>query len=360
MDLRKVINKMIETDASDLHLKVGIPPTIRINGELSPLKMDSLNKEELRRAASSLMTKEQQNRFVEEKEADFGIGIPGLARFRVNIYIQRGTIAIAIRPIPKDIKTTEELNLPSILEDLALTVRGLILITGTTGSGKSTALASMIEHINNNKRKHIITIEDPIEFLFTDRQSTISQREIGTDTKSFSSSLRYVLRQDPDIIMIGEIRDIETMEVALKAADTGHLIFSTLHTLNASETVNRIISFFPPYQHLHIRILLASVLKGIISLRLLPRKDGTGRIPATEILVSTPTIREYLLDEIKTMLIPEAVSDGQQYNMHSFDQNIMSLYKDGIIDLQTALDNSTNPDEFKMRLRGIEQSSARW
>lgn len=360
MDLRKVINNMIETDASDLHLKVGIPPTIRINGELSPLKMDSLNKEELRRAASSLMTKEQQNRFVEEKEADFGIGIPGLARFRVNIYIQRGTIAIAIRPIPKDIKTTEELNLPSILEDLALTIRGLILITGTTGSGKSTALASMIEHINKNKRKHIITIEDPIEFLFTDRQSTISQREIGTDTKSFSSSLRYVLRQDPDIIMIGEIRDIETMEVALKAADTGHLIFSTLHTLNASETVNRIISFFPPYQHLHIRILLASVLKGIISLRLLPRKDGTGRIPATEILVSTPTIREYLLDEIKTMLIPEAVSDGQQYNMHSFDQNIMSLYKDGIIDLQTALDNSTNPDEFKMRLRGIEQSSARW
>lgn len=360
MDLRKVINNMIETDASDLHLKVGIPPTLRINGELSPLKMDPLNKEELRRAASSLMTKEQQNRFVEEKEADFGIGIPGLARFRVNIYIQRGTIAIAIRPIPKDIKTTEELNLPSILEDLALTIRGLILITGTTGSGKSTALASMIEHINKNKRKHIITIEDPIEFLFTDRQSTISQREIGTDTKSFSSSLRYVLRQDPDIIMIGEIRDIETMEVALKAADTGHLIFSTLHTLNASETVNRIISFFPPYQHLHIRILLASVLKGIISLRLLPRKDGTGRIPATEILVSTPTIREYLLDEIKTMLIPEAVSDGQQYNMHSFDQNIMSLYKDGIIDLQTALDNSTNPDEFKMRLRGIEQSSARW
>lgn len=360
MDLRKVINKMIEADASDLHLKVGIPPILRINGELSPLKMDPLNKEELRRAASSLMTKEQQNQFVEEKEADFGIGIPGLARFRVNIYIQRGTIAIAIRPIPRDIKTTEELNLPSILEDLALTVRGLILITGTTGSGKSTALASMIEHINKNKRKHIITIEDPIEFLFTDKQSTISQREIGTDTKSFSSSLRYVLRQDPDIIMIGEIRDIETMEVALKAADTGHLIFSTLHTLNASETVNRIISFFPPYQHLHIRILLASVLKGIVSLRLLPRKDGTGRIPATEILVSTPTIREYLLDEIKTTLIPEAVSDGQQYHMHSFDQNIMSLYKDGIIDLQTALDNSTNPDEFKMRLRGIEQSSARW
>lgn len=360
MDLRSVINKMIESDASDLHLKVGIPPTLRINGELSPLKMDSLTKEDLRRAASSLMTKEQQNKFVEEKESDFGIGIPGLARFRVNIYIQRGTIAIAVRPIPRDIKTIEELNLPVILKDLSFTNRGLILVTGTTGSGKSTTLASMIELINKSKRKHVITIEDPIEFLFTDKQSTISQREIGTDTKSFTSSLKYILRQDPDIIMIGEIRDAETMEVALKAADTGHLIFSTLHTLNAAETVNRIISFFPPYQHLHIRILLSSVLKGIISLRLIPRKDGTGRIPATEILVSTPTIREYLLDEVKTLLIPEAISDGGQYHMHSFDQNIMTLYKEGIIDLQTALDSSTNPDEFKMRLRGIEQSSSRW
>ncbi len=360
MDLRSIIKNVIDSDASDLHLKVGNPPILRINGELEPLKMDSLTKEDLRRSASSLMTKEQQNRFVEEKEADFGIGIPGLSRFRVNIYIQRGTIAIAIRPIPKDVKTIEELNLPVILQDLAFTVRGLILVTGTTGSGKSTTLASMIEHINKNKRKHIITIEDPIEYMFTDKQSTISQREVGDDTKSFASSLKYILRQDPDIIMIGEIRDVETMEVALKAADTGHLIFSTLHTLNAAETVNRIISFFPPYQHQHIRILLSSVLKSIISLRLLPRKDGTGRIPATEILVSTPTIREYLLDERKTLLIPEAISEGQQYNMHSFDQHIMSLYKEGTIDLQNALDNSSNPDEFKMRLRGIEQSSARW
>ena len=360
MDLRSTLKKMIDSDASDLHLKLGISPILRINGELTPLKVDSLNKEDLRRVASSLMTKEQQTRFVNEKEADFGTGIPGLSRFRVNIYIQRGSIAIAIRPIPRDIKTIEELNLPVILMDLAFTVRGLILVTGTTGSGKSTTLSAMIEHINKNKRKHIITIEDPIEYLFNDAKSTISQREVGNDTKSFASSLKYILRQDPDIIMIGEIRDMETMEVALKAADTGHLIFSTLHTLNASETVNRIISFFPPYQYQHIRILLSSVLKGIISQRLLTRKDGSGRIPATEILVSTPTIREYLLDEIKTLLIPEAINDGKQYHMHSFDQQIMSLYKEGIIDLQSALDNSTNPDEFKMRLRGIEQSSARW
>ncbi len=360
MDLRSTLKKMIDSDASDLHLKVGISPILRINGELTPLKMDPLNKEDLRRVASSLMTKEQQTRFVNEKEADFGIGIPGLSRFRVNIYIQRGSIAIALRPIPQDIKTIEELNLPVILMDLAFTVRGLILVTGTTGSGKSTTLSAMIEHINKNKRKHVITIEDPIEYLFNDAKSTISQREVGNDTKSFASSLKYILRQDPDIIMIGEIRDMETMEVALKAADTGHLIFSTLHTLNASETVNRIISFFPPYQHQHIRILLSSVLKGIISQRLLTRKDGSGRIPATEILVSTPTIREYLLDEIKTLLIPEAITDGTQYHMHSFDQQIMSLYKEGIIDLQSALDNSTNPDEFKMRLRGIEQSSAKW
>jgi twitching motility protein PilT len=360
MDLQSILKKMIEAGASDLHLKVGTPPIFRINAELLPLKMDSLTQEDLRRSASSLMTKEQQKRFVDEKEADFGIGVPGISRFRANIYIQRGSIAIALRPIPREIKTIEELNLPPILKELAYTTRGVILVTGTTGSGKSTTLASMIEYINKNKRKHVITIEDPIEYLFSDKKSVISQREIGTDTENFATSLKHILRQDPDIIMIGEIRDTETMEVALKAADTGHLVFSTLHTLNAAETINRVISFFPPYQHQHVRVLMSSVLKGIISLRLLPRKDGTGMIPATEILVSTPTIREYLLEEMKTMRIPEAIREGKQYHMHSFDQTIMSLYKEGVIDLETALESVTNPDEFKMRLRGIEQSSARW
>lgn len=360
MQLKPIFKKMLDSNASDLHLKVGNPPIFRIHGILTPLKMDSLNKEDLRRAASSLMTKEQQQHFTEGKEADFGIGIPGLARFRVNIYMQRGSIAIALRTIPHEIKSLDELNLPPILKNLAFTTRGLVLATGTTGSGKSTTLAAMIEYINQNRKKHIITIEDPIEYLFMDKKSIISQREIGTDTHSFANSLRYILRQDPDVIMIGEIRDVETIEIAMQAADTGHLVFSTLHTLNASETINRIISFFPPHQHLHVRVLLASVLKGIVSLRLLPRKDGTGRLPATEILISTSTIREYLLDEMKTLKIPEAITDGSQYQMHSFDQSIMSIYKEGIVDLETALENVTNPDEFQMRLKGIQQSSSKW
>ncbi|MEA1913227.1 MAG: PilT/PilU family type 4a pilus ATPase [candidate division WOR-3 bacterium] len=360
MELKPILKKMLELEASDLHLKVGTPPTMRINGELTSFGTDPLTRDDLRETASSLMTKDQQSRFLEEKESDFGLGVPGMSRFRVNIYIQRGSIGIAIRPISREIKTIKELNLPSILEEMALAIRGLILVTGTTGSGKSTTLASMLEYLNKNKRKHIITIEDPIEYLLSDKKSIISQREIGTDTKSFRSSLRHVLRQDPDIIMIGEIRDTETMETALKAADTGHLVFSTLHTLNAPETINRIITFFPPYQHQHIRVLLSSVIKGIISLRLLPRKDGTGRIPATEILVSTPTIREYLLDEAKTRQILDTIREGEQYHMHSFDQSVMKLYKEGIIDFETALENVNNPDEFKMRLKGIEQSSKRW
>ncbi|MEO0294066.1 MAG: PilT/PilU family type 4a pilus ATPase [candidate division WOR-3 bacterium] len=360
MDIKPLLKKMIEVEASDLHLKVGIPPILRINGELVPMEMNKLTKEDLRIIASSLMTKKQQEAFLREKEADFGIGIPGISRFRVNIYVQRGSIALAIRPISREIKTIEELNLPPVLNELASLPRGLILVTGTTGSGKSTTLASMIDQINKSKRKHIITIEDPIEYLLIDKKSIISQREIGTDTKSFANSLKYILRQDPDIIMIGEIRDAETMETALKAADTGHLVFSTLHTLNAAETINRIITFFPPYQHQHIRVLLSSVLRGIISLRLLPKKDGTGRIPATEILVSTPTIREYLLDEQKTPLIMEAIREGTKYGMHSFDQSVMDLYRNGIVDLETALENVNNPDEFKMRLKGIEQTSKRW
>lgn len=360
MNIKPILKKLIQDDASDLHLKVGSPPIFRINGDLELMKSDNLTKKDLRVAASSLMTKEQQENFMKEKEADFGIGIPGLARFRANIYIQRGSIAIALRPIPHEIKSIEELNLPLVLKELTKMSRGMVLATGTTGSGKSTTLASMIDHINKNTRRHIITIEDPIEYLFRDKKSAISQREVGTDTNSFANALRHVLRQDPDVIMIGEIRDVETMEIALKAADTGHLVFSTLHTLDASETINRIISFYPPHQQQHIRVLLSGILKGIISLRLLPRKDGTGRVPATEILISTSTVREYLLDEVKTQKIPELIRDGDQYHMHLFDQDIMKLYKEGTIDLETALTHVTNPEEFKMRLQGIEQSSERW
>ena len=359
MNLRNVIERMVKQGASDLHLKVGIPPVLRIDGELKTMKEEPLTGDELRKTAASLMTREQQDIFVRDKEIDFAIGISGVARFRVNVYLQRGSIAVAMRVIPHVHKTIEELNLPPILKDLAAKPRGIVLATGTTGSGKSTTLAAMIDHINENFHKHIITIEDPIEYLFKDKEGIISQREVGTDTTSFASALRHILRQDPDVIFIGEIRDVETMDIALKAADTGHMVFSTLHTLNASETINRIISFYPPHQQQHIRVLLATTLAGVISLRLLPLTNQEGRYPAVEIMVSTPTIREYLLDPVKTLLIPKAIEEGVQYNMISFDQSIMEYYKKGMIDLNTAIENATNPDEFRLKIKGIESTSDR-
>ncbi len=359
MNLRNVIERMVKQGASDLHLKVGIPPVLRIDGELKTMKEEPLTGDELRKAAASLMTREQQDIFVRDKEIDFAIGISGVARFRVNVYLQRGSIAVAMRVIPHVHKTIEELNLPPILKELASKPRGIVLATGTTGSGKSTTLAAMIDHINENFHKHIITIEDPIEYLFKDKESIISQREVGTDTTSFAAALKHILRQDPDVIFIGEIRDVETMDIALKAADTGHMVFSTLHTLNASETINRIISFYPPHQQQHIRVLLATTLAGVISLRLLPLSNQEGRYPAVEVMISTPTIREYLLDPVKTLLIPKAIEEGAQYNMISFDQSIMEYYKKGMIDLNTAIENATNPDEFRLKIKGIEATSDR-
>ena len=303
------------------------------------------------------MSKEQQTTFSTQKEIDFAIGVAGLSRFRVNVYLQRGSVAIAMRTIPISAKSIDELSLPPVLKELSKKPRGLILCTGTTGSGKSTTLASIIEYINETTSKHIITVEDPIEYLFRDRKSIISQREVGNDTESYQNALKYVLRQDPDVILMGEIRDAHTMDVAIKAADTGHLVLSTLHTLNASETVNRIISFYPPHQQQHIRVLLATTLNGVISLRLLPRVDGKGRVPATEIMINTPTIKEYLLDPIKTLLIPSAIEEGHQYQMHTFDQSIMKLYKDGIISFDDAAQSVTNIDEFKLKLRGIDSSA---
>ena len=268
-------------------------------------------------------------------------------------------MALAMRTIPVVVKSIDELNLPAVLKELALKPRGLILCTGTSGSGKSTTLAAMVEQINESMRKHIITIEDPIEFEFRDRKSIISQRELGMDTKSFASALTHVMRQDPDVILIGEIRDRATLDTAIKAADTGHLVLSTLHTLNASETINRIISFYPPHQQQHIRVLMAAVLSGVISLRLLPRSDGKGRIPAVEVMISTPTIREYLLDPVKSLLIPEAIEEGAQYGMKTFDQSIMELYTEGMITYEDAIGSVTNPDEFNLKLRGIEATADR-
>ncbi len=356
MELKQLLEKMVKENASDLHLKAGIPPVLRINGKLVVLKEAPLSPEELKNIAIKLMSKEQKDEFLKKKELDFAIGVAGLSRFRVNCFLQRGSVAIAMRTIPISAKSIDELNLPPVLKDLALKPRGLILCTGTTGSGKSTTLASIIEHINESTAKHIITVEDPIEYLFRDKKSIISQREVGNDTESYTNALKYVLRQDPDIILMGEIRDSATMDVAIKAADTGHLVLSTLHTLNASETINRIISFYPPHQQQHIRVLLATTLVGVISLRLLPRIDGKGRVPATEIMINTATIKEYLLDPVKTLLIPSAIEEGHQYHMHTFDQSIMKLYKDGIISFDDALQAVTNVDEFKLKLRGIQAS----
>lgn len=359
MELKRLLERMVKEDASDLHLKSGSPPVFRVDGRLRILNEPPLTPEELKRTAIQIMTTEQQEHFSRAKELDFAIGIMGLCRFRVNVYMQRGSVAVAMRTIPVSVKHIDDLNLPSVLKDLALKPRGLILCTGTSGSGKSTTLAAMVEHINENVPRHVITIEDPIEFEFRDNNSIISQRELGMDTKSFASALTHVMRQDPDVILIGEIRDKATMDTAIKAADTGHLVLSTLHTLNAPETVNRIISFYPPHQQQHIRVLLAATLIGVVSLRLLARSDGRGRIPAVEVMVSTPTIKEYLLDPVKSLIIPEAIEEGSQYNMQSFDQAIMKLYTDGMISYEDAISSVTNPDEFNLKLRGIEATGER-
>ncbi|HEV8355546.1 MAG TPA: PilT/PilU family type 4a pilus ATPase, partial [Gemmatimonadales bacterium] len=270
-NFKQTIAQMVQRNASDLLLKVGRPPTIRLNGELQPLEMPPVKPEDVKALAEQVMTPRQIKEFAEKKEADFAIGVPGVGRFRTNIYQQRGTLAFAFRAIPYEVKTIADLHLPEVLEELALKPRGLILVTGITGSGKSTALAAMINHVNQNRRVNVITIEDPIEFLHRDVMSNISQREVGSDTLSFASALRHVLRQDPDVILVGEIRDMETLDTALKAADTGHLVFSTLHTTDATQTLNRIISFYPPHQHQEIRMVLATALQGVVSLRLVPR-----------------------------------------------------------------------------------------
>lgn len=359
--IKTLLKRMIEEEASDLHLKAGNPPIFRIHGRLMRTNLEPLSPKDLKDIAAEIMTQQQQRVFVARKELDFAIGVPGLGRFRVNSYIQRGSVSIVMRAIPSRIRDFEELNLPPIMAELSLKPRGMIIVTGTTGSGKSTTLAAMINHINKEQARNIITIEDPIEYLFRDEKSIISQREVGGDTASFSSALKHVLRQDPDVIMIGEIRDKATIDVALKAADTGHLVMSTLHTLNATETVNRIISFYPPHQHEHVRVLLASTLVGSISQRLIPTADGKGRVPAVEILINTARVRELILDAKRTMLIQQAMEEGYyEYGMQTFDQNILRLYKQGLVTLEDALANVSNPDEFMLRLKGIKTTSERW
>ncbi len=339
---------MAETAASDLHLKAGSPPVMRVDGELGPLDEGPVEAEDTKDYAAALMSDKQIRRFSETNEIDFAYSAPKIGRFRVNVYRQRGSISIAIRQVAHHIPSFEELRLPPEVRHLALEPRGLVLVTGTTGSGKTTTLAAMIDHINTNLRRHIVTVEDPIEILHRDKKSIVQQREVGLDTESYSSALKYVLRQDPDDILIGEMRDLETVRTALTAAQTGHFVMSTLHTIDATETVNRIIDFFPIYQQKQVRIMLAGTLRGIISQRLLPRADGEGRVPAVEVLVMTGRIRDFILDPEHTSNIETAIKEGEFYGMQTFDQSLVGLYEEGLITLHDALGVSTSPHDFKL------------
>jgi twitching motility protein PilT len=346
--------------ASDLHLRAGSHPVIRVNGVLKPLSgAAKLTQDETLEMAFSMMSNRQKHHFKEVFEVDVGYGVPGLGRFRVNIFQQRGTIGIVARVISDHIRNFEELGLPPVLEKIANENRGLILVTGTTGSGKSTTLAAIVDHINAQRNSHIVTIEDPIEFLHKDKESFVTQREVDVDTRNFAEALRGSLRQDPDTILVGEMRDLETIETALLAAETGHLVLSTLHTLDASETITRIISAFPPFQQKSIRIQLAGLLKAVVSQRLMRSASGKTRVPAVEVLISTPLIRDCILHEDKTGTIRDAIAAGtSQYGMQTFDQSLFYLYTSGLITLDEALRGSTNPDEFRLRIAGIQNTTA--
>jgi len=346
--------------ASDLHLRAGSYPVIRVTGELKPLSgVARMTQDETLEMAFSMMSNRQKQHFKEAYEVDIGYGVPGLGRFRVNIFQQRNSIGIVARVISDTVKTFTELGLPPILTNIAEQNRGLILVTGTTGSGKSTTLSAMVDHINQTRNCHIVTIEDPIEFLHKDKKSFVTQREVDVDTRNFAEALRGSLRQDPDVILVGEMRDLETIETALVAAETGHLVLSTLHTLDAPETLTRIISAFPPYQQKAIRLQLAGLLKAVVSQRLMKSAQGNSRIPAVEVLISTPLIRDYILHEEKTASIRDAIAAGtSQYGMQTFDQSLFYLYQSGLIKLDEALRGSTNPDEFRLRLAGIQNTAA--
>lgn len=358
MEIDELLKVAIERDASDLHLKAGNHPIIRVHGTLIPLTgFPRLTSKDTQELGDQLMADYQKLRLKEEYDIDLAYSLPGFGRFRGSIFQQRNSIAIALRIIPLEVKTIRQLLLPEVLEKMSLYQRGLILCTGTTGSGKSTTLAAMIDYINTHRRENIITIEDPIEYLHKDKKSTISQREVGMDVSSFSRGLRATLREDPDVILVGEMRDHDTIETAILAAETGHLVFSTLHTLDAPESINRIVAVFAPHHQRQVRIQLGSILKGVISQRLIPRMDGQGRVPAVEVMVSTPYIQECIQEKEKTGLIRDAITTGvSQYGMQTFDQSIFQLYRDGYVSFEQGLRYSTNPDNFKLRVMGIQST----
>src|SRR5512133_2275306 len=363
MELNEILQVALKAGASDIHLKAGLPPMFRVDGSLVPLKdARRLAPEEIGRMALGIMNDFQREKYKQTNEVDLAYGVPGLGRFRVNVFQQRGTLGVVLRVIPFKIMSIEQLMLPKVLEKVAGEQRGLVLVTGTTGSGKSTTLAAMVDHINANETCHIMTIEDPIEFRIRDKRSIVNQREVGVDTMSFGQALKSALRQDPDVILVGEMRDLETIETALTAAETGHLVMSTLHTLDATQTLNRFISAFPPYQQKQVRLQLGSVLKAVISQRLVPRSDGKGRVPAIEVLLATGRVKELIEDKDRTKEIPDAISQGHvSYGMQTFDQSLMALLKAGLITYEEALRQATNADDFALRVSGVSGTSdSKW
>jgi twitching motility protein PilT len=363
MELDEILRAAIRSDASDVVLKTGRPPGLRIVGELLPLpEALPMTLDEVQGAVDILLDEYHRKRFATELQADLAYETPDLGRFRVNVFRQRGELSAVIRVIPGRIRSFAELNLPPVIERIASERRGLVLVTGTTGSGKSTTLAAMIDYINQTRHAHIITIEDPIEYAHADGLSFINQREVGYDAVSFASALKAALRQNPDVILVGEMRDLETIETAILAAETGHLVVSTLHTLDAPETVTRAISTFPEHQRDQARLILASVLRGIISQRLIPRANTFGMVPAVEVLVSTARVREYIADKEKLRDLREVIAQGHTtYGMQTFDQSLMGLLQSGLITRDEALRNATNPADFELKLRGIGSTSdSRW
>ncbi|MFZ5980827.1 MAG: type IV pilus twitching motility protein PilT [Candidatus Zixiibacteriota bacterium] len=361
MNLKQMLVEMLNRKGSDLHIRVGVRPHLRVNGRLEQIATDPLTIDMMDQIIAQILNEKQLDRFKRKNEMDLALSVAKLGRFRINLFRQRGTSGIAIRAVNTAVPSFNELNLPPLIEKLSNENRGLIIITGTTGSGKSTSLAAIIETMNDKRSLNILTVEDPIEYIYRDKKSIISQREVGGDTESFASALRHAFRQDPDVILIGEVRDLETMSIALTAADTGHLVMTTLHTMNVVETITRIISFFPPHQHQQIRLLLAGTLKAIVCQRLLTRSDMPGRVPALEIMVNTAAIKECIINPEKTVDIPDLMeSGGVQYGMQSFDQAIMKLYKQGMISFEEAMNQATNPDDFDLRLKGITSASDRW
>jgi len=351
LDLNELLRYCVEQRGSDLHLKVGSTPWVRVDGHLMPAPFPFVTLADTERIAFQILPKDRADEFVDANEADFAHSVSGLGRFRVNVFRQRGSVGIVFRRVLPGTPSFESLGLPPVIRRLAEEPRGMVLVTGPTGSGKTTTVAAMIDHINETKAVNVVTIEDPIEVLHSDKRSIVNQREIGTDTRDYATAMRRVLRQDPDVIFIGEMRDPETVWAALAAAETGHLVISTLHTTNATETVNRIVDFFPPFQQKQVRLTLASSLRGVVSQRLLERADGSGRIPSVEVLVMTGRVFDRVVDPDSQHTIEEIISEGEYYGMQTFDQSLFQLYKNGLVALRDALAVASHPHDFRLMIQ---------